>query len=492
MNNTLKLIKVFLGSPGDLGAERKIARNVQDELNRILMEHLNITIHIYGWEDTLPGKGRPQSIINKELDECELFIGMIWKRWGSSPVTDRSYTSGFEEEYFRAIKNSTDKGMQISMYFRTFDAKEIDDAGPQLSQVINFKNKLISSKEILFKEYDSPEEFERLLRAKLLDYALQKGGNEKNIVDEDSSHNKVSTVEHLTTVKSDKYFLSQIESMYKEPLQYSFDEVARVRLAFNSKLFSQNDDLELGIHDANILNLKSSNYFFDESLALLMLGLANISSEVFPIWRWNKDVSRKDKEILVKLSLDGNAQVAEGVFMCWIMLGENIIYRELNKSQELIVSWFSRGSSTKVMKAALLYLEKYGVNEDISYLNQCEDNIPTELVVFYEQARLSILFRYSKKECINYLFKASVIYDLKLIDKILNAKIFLENEALSKGLSSKLWQVRKFSIMELKSKGFNLSDSLGLLINDSNPDVRYEARAGLSFVKSFNQRKSRS
>jgi hypothetical protein len=69
-----RLIKVFIASPGDLGQERQSARDVVDEINNTLGRTFEIEIDLLGWEETLPGVGRPQAIINRDVDDCDLFI----------------------------------------------------------------------------------------------------------------------------------------------------------------------------------------------------------------------------------------------------------------------------------------------------------------------------------------------------------------------------------------------------------------------------------
>ena len=85
MSDTVRIVRVFLASPGDLGEERKLANDAVEEINKHIAPYLGFHVELKGWEDTLSGRGRPQEIINKELDVCELFIGMIWKKWGTPP-----------------------------------------------------------------------------------------------------------------------------------------------------------------------------------------------------------------------------------------------------------------------------------------------------------------------------------------------------------------------------------------------------------------------
>jgi hypothetical protein len=95
-----RLIKVFIASPGDLIAERQSAHEVVKEINAIFGRNFDVEIDLLGWEDTLPGMGRPQAMINRDVDGCDLFIGLLWKRWGTPPGEE--FTSGFEEEFERA------------------------------------------------------------------------------------------------------------------------------------------------------------------------------------------------------------------------------------------------------------------------------------------------------------------------------------------------------------------------------------------------------
>src|SRR5262245_5594641 len=90
------ILQVFLASPGDLGEERKLAREIVDRVNHGLARRLEWRIELLGWEDTLPGMARPQALINRDVETCDLFIGALHERWGT-PTGD--YSSGFEEEF---------------------------------------------------------------------------------------------------------------------------------------------------------------------------------------------------------------------------------------------------------------------------------------------------------------------------------------------------------------------------------------------------------
>src|SRR4051794_37021061 len=98
------VLKVFLASPSDLAEERKVSKDIVDSINHGAGRVLGWHIDLMGWEDTLPGYARPQSLINTDVDACDLFVGLLYERWGT-PTGE--FTSGFEEEFARASGRHT-------------------------------------------------------------------------------------------------------------------------------------------------------------------------------------------------------------------------------------------------------------------------------------------------------------------------------------------------------------------------------------------------
>lgn len=166
-----QVLNVFIASPSDLIEERRAARAVVDEVNEIFGRGTNWHVELIGWEDTLPGFGRPQSIINQDVDSCDLFVGLLWCRWGS-PTGE--YESGFEEEFKRAKLRRQGAGLpEIWMFFKDIDPVRLTDAGPQLGRVVLFKEEIKDGKEILYHEFSVLEEWKGKFRACLMRYILQ-------------------------------------------------------------------------------------------------------------------------------------------------------------------------------------------------------------------------------------------------------------------------------------------------------------------------------
>jgi tetratricopeptide (TPR) repeat protein len=125
-----------------------------------------------GWEDVLPGMGRPQGIINEKLHACDYFVLVLWNRWGTPPGKPgkSTYTSGTEEEYNVARTHYDDPHHPLRamvVFFKGVAPAQLNDPGPQLKKVLKFRKKLEQSREILFKPFDTTPEFERALRGLL-------------------------------------------------------------------------------------------------------------------------------------------------------------------------------------------------------------------------------------------------------------------------------------------------------------------------------------
>lgn len=183
--NLHNVLKVFIASPGDVYEERRILKEEIESINRIIRD-INWHIDLYGWEDTLPGTGRPQEHINKDVDCCDLFIGILWKRWGQSTG---EFSSGFEEEFSRSKKRfSESKKPDIWILFKRIDTEIARDAGPQLACVLKFRKEQETLKQIFFQDFLDIEEFKRKIHEYLLKYILNASKSIENLAEDASTH----------------------------------------------------------------------------------------------------------------------------------------------------------------------------------------------------------------------------------------------------------------------------------------------------------------
>ena len=120
MPSKLTCLRVFIASPGGLAEERKAFRDEIQEYNDAEAIPRGVLFQALGWEDTLGGVGRPQTIINEDVRRADYFVLVLWNRWGSPPDTSsQQFTSGTEEEYHVALECYEKQQMrQLVMMFK--------------------------------------------------------------------------------------------------------------------------------------------------------------------------------------------------------------------------------------------------------------------------------------------------------------------------------------------------------------------------------------
>ncbi|MFE1909444.1 DUF4062 domain-containing protein [Streptomyces gardneri] len=148
---------VFIASPGDVAEEREAVRQAVSNINSLFASKTAVRLRATGWEETQPSYGRPQSSINPLVENCDVFIGLLHRKWGT-PTGE--YGSGFEEEYERAVIRAKESGgPRIAIYFKKVPDDLIEDAGPSLSKVLSFKRTLEQQHTALYKQYSSTSDF---------------------------------------------------------------------------------------------------------------------------------------------------------------------------------------------------------------------------------------------------------------------------------------------------------------------------------------------
>jgi tetratricopeptide (TPR) repeat protein len=166
-------IRVFIASPNDLAEERRIFRKAIDQLNIGFGDGANVEFIPLGWEDTLASTGRrSQSVINQDIDSCDVFILAMHRRWGQEAPDAKPYSSYTEEEFHRALERWKKDGTpEIFVFFKRVDAVSEADPGAQLSKVIKFRQHLEETRQILYHYFDSPDSFLKEVDTHLRAYA---------------------------------------------------------------------------------------------------------------------------------------------------------------------------------------------------------------------------------------------------------------------------------------------------------------------------------
>lgn len=506
MSSNRKILHAFLASPGDLQDERKAVRNVVDEFNESLADVFGYQIELLGWEDTVAGFGRPQELINQDVDRCDLFIGLIWKRWGTPPDKDGLFSSGFQEEFERSKDRREKSGSpEIALFFKKVPGRDKRDPGPHLKRVLEFQESTIEERKILFREFSTIREMERLVRKKVIAYVNsvraadaasepkevkakpadsepeKENGEKKNLDSSPFSAEGFAFLENFVDNIGQKDAMDDL----------SASDVARFRLLANSISKPGNEKMALGVHDINILFsariTEEMRLDKSETRYLARLGIYHFSNENVPFWCWYSDLSRLDSGTDVGI----DAALNEVLFLSVFGANDDEKVRALSVLSALerdiptdkgyrtwtLDLWFSKESSVRVRSAALEYLAKMGTTED--YAIAKKEYKRTFLKAL--ECMVGILLRTRQEIAAQQLILDSPFesLDADMLQSVLDGFVNLETEKLLPGLEHRNVQVRLRTLKVLLERGSLDAEMAERLSKDSDASVRNEAISAL-------------
>jgi HEAT repeat protein len=161
-----RILRVVVASPGDVQPERDLLDEVVAEVNRSAASERGLLLELRKWEtDAYPGfhPEGPQGLIDPilEVEECDILIGIFWKRFGT-PTAEAQ--SGTEHEIMRAYAAwEKNRRPQVMVYFNkkkaSPDSKEETD---QWGLVLEFKKRFPAKG--LWWHYNGKAQFEKLVR----------------------------------------------------------------------------------------------------------------------------------------------------------------------------------------------------------------------------------------------------------------------------------------------------------------------------------------
>jgi hypothetical protein len=168
MPRTETILRVFVASPSDLEDERNALEGVIRELNITWRKNLGISLELVRWEThTYPAIAvDAQEAINQQIDdEYDIFIGLMWTRFGTA--TGRA-GSGTVEEFQRAYARYKDNHNQIRImfYFKDAPVSPSDLDPEQLAAIKKFQQEL-GEKGTYYWTYTSRDDFAQLVRMQI-------------------------------------------------------------------------------------------------------------------------------------------------------------------------------------------------------------------------------------------------------------------------------------------------------------------------------------
>lgn len=167
MAKTEQVLQVFLASPSDVSYERDRVDGFVSEWNSLWSDEIGIHLKLVRWEtNAFPAVGADgQDVINGQIgDDYDVFIGIMWKRFGTP--TARA-ASGTVEEFERALARYRKSGQPALMFYfkKIVSDDDLGDA-TQLQAVKLFRDK-VAKEGLLYWEFSEPEQFSQFVRVHL-------------------------------------------------------------------------------------------------------------------------------------------------------------------------------------------------------------------------------------------------------------------------------------------------------------------------------------
>jgi len=157
---TVRKIRCFLASPGELEEERKELDLFFNQENKKLMEQQNIFLELRLWEQLNHSftKERFQDSINQKMPSCDIFIFLFYKKIGK-------YTREEFYKAYRIIKQCANKQKYLFVFLKSADVP-IDDVDDDILERKKFI-KEIEKLEQLHKKFTSTSDLINQLKHQL-------------------------------------------------------------------------------------------------------------------------------------------------------------------------------------------------------------------------------------------------------------------------------------------------------------------------------------
>lgn len=160
----------MVASPSDVEEERRTLDDVIRAAHHLTRGDLTIQLH--RWEDVSPGfdpKGVQARIEGHlQIDQCDVIIGVFWKRFGALDANGQSNT---QREIEAALKRreSGEATPEVMVYFctRPYTPSSAEESEQQ-TNVLKFKHDL-QNRKLLTADYKEPQDFKFDVLVNLMD-----------------------------------------------------------------------------------------------------------------------------------------------------------------------------------------------------------------------------------------------------------------------------------------------------------------------------------
>jgi HEAT repeat protein len=469
MQTTVRTLKVFLASPGDVKPERAAAEELVNDLNK-QMRDLGWQIMLYMWEDLAPGFGRPQEIINSNVDECTVFLGLLWERWGQATG---KYSSGFEEEFERALTRRKATGEpEIWLVFKAPNPDKVKDPGPELSRVLEFRNRQTTLREVLYHEVSDCADWKSKLTnwlwrrvSEQLSQASRSLQPQQPASSPDPQSTEAATPQPTDTEAAETNISHQLlasaasltkaikntelEAARREKGALEEFDVARLFIVAASMMFRWYTGDTLQTHEMNLIYRHRVRL---EPIAIeyfqLLRAIVVDASDVVPGWFWFGGMTPETLrvQLLVLADQDSSPEVRRRAL--WLLREARIALPEylwvslpLWESEDSVRAEAYRYLSTIADESALPLLEELSAAEDASISSSARE------------AMFSLLTRLNPEKAYSQMVETGTYASDAKLSQLKGRASAISDAGLLKGAESQWEHVREFAVKELATRG---------------------------------------
>jgi ubiquinone/menaquinone biosynthesis C-methylase UbiE len=146
MSQNIRLLKIFVSSPGDVSEERKILDEVIHRVNSTDGTELGLRLDLFRWEEDVASHlgHSPQDVVDQQMPDFDIYLGILGARFGTP--TDK-FGSGTEAEFHSALQRykHSQRTPWIMFFFKDSPIRlENQEVYEQYGRVLAFRKKLES------------------------------------------------------------------------------------------------------------------------------------------------------------------------------------------------------------------------------------------------------------------------------------------------------------------------------------------------------------
>jgi len=480
MGNLQNVWNVFIAFPSDVRKEKEIVKEEASKINNVFQEKINCRLQVHSWEEAMPGIGRPQELINKNyVRKADLFIGILWKKWGE-PTGE--YSSGFKEEFELAKKYHKETGSpKIWLCFKNISQEFKKDPGKQLQKVLDFRENQRNSNNVLYKNF-SEEDWRDMVRGLLERFLFDVSTENQEVVEGTNSsqleRTRIDDKSASISEEPENQAIEQLDNLTEfmsvvlqggnfDPASFEGNEkfyIARLFLFADTLISEQHTGGLMDNHEINLLYRYRRQFkFTNKERYHIYRNLIGSSDDNVPGWYWyiEKDSNTVSDLLFEELANDSNKTVRQRSVEVSSLLGaipkedqlENLLSdnsKEVRKETLALIR--------KARKEELMPWVQQGLSdEDSSVRNEA---LKAELILIAEND-------------INSAFKKLLNSDVSGCQSVLNSLNAgqIDRDLLLKALKNQPKIIRKFAVEELIKRNDLPSDLAFDLLKDDKKDI---------------------